>query len=230
MTAEVIRVALADDHALMREGLRQILTAQHDISVVGEAGDSGGALAVVAAEQPDVVLLDVEMPGEDVTVTVRRMKTASPRTKVIILSMYDRQHLVQSLLALGIKGYLLKSVAGEQVVAAIRSAVAPDGNIVLSISAQGLSAAADFDSVLTDRERAILQLAASALSNVQIAARLSLTEATVKRHLHNIFTKLDAVSRIDAVNKAVARSLILPSGPDDDAVHNRRSGNSASSR
>jgi DNA-binding NarL/FixJ family response regulator len=217
MTAEAIRVALADDHALMREGLRQILMAQHDISVVGEAGDSSGALAVVAAEKPDVVLLDVEMPGEDVTVTVRRMKAASPRTKVIILSMYDRQHLVQSLLALGIKGYLLKSVTGEQVVAAIRNATAQDGNVVLSISAQSLSAAADYDSVLTDRERAVLQLAASAMSNVQIASRLSLTEATVKRHLHNIFTKLDAVSRIDAVNKAVARSLILPPLPDGDA-------------
>jgi DNA-binding NarL/FixJ family response regulator len=216
MTAEGIRVALADDHALMREGLRQILMAQHDISVVGEAGDSSGALAVVAAEKPDVVLLDVEMPGEDVTVTVRRMKAASPRTKVIILSMYDRQHLVQSLLALGIKGYLLKSVTGEQVVAAIRNATAQDGNVVLSISAQSLSAAADYDSVLTDRERAVLQLAASAMSNVQIASRLSLTEATVKRHLHNIFTKLDAVSRIDAVNKAVARSLILPPLPDGD--------------
>ena len=217
MTAEAIRIALADDHALMREGLRQILMAQHDISVVGEAGDSSGALAVVAAEKPDVVLLDVEMPGEDVTVTVRRMKAASPRTKVIILSMYDRQHLVQSLLALGIKGYLLKSVTGEQVVAAIRNATAQDGNVVLSISAQSLSAAADYDSVLTDRERAVLQLAASAMSNVQIASRLSLTEATVKRHLHNIFTKLDAVSRIDAVNKAVARSLILPPLPDGDA-------------
>jgi DNA-binding NarL/FixJ family response regulator len=217
MTAEAIRVALADDHALMREGLRQILMAQHDISVVGEAGDSSGALAVVAAEKPDVVLLDVEMPGEDVTVTVRRMKAASPRTKVVILSMYDRQHLVQSLLALGIKGYLLKSVTGEQVVAAIRNATAQDGNVVLSISAQSLSAAADYDSVLTDRERAVLQLAASAMSNVQIASRLSLTEATVKRHLHNIFTKLDAVSRIDAVNKAVARSLILPPLPDGDA-------------
>jgi DNA-binding NarL/FixJ family response regulator len=217
MTAEAIRVALADDHALMREGLRQILMAQHDISVVGEVGDSSGALAVVAAEKPDVVLLDVEMPGEDVTVTVRRMKAASPRTKVIILSMYDRQHLVQSLLALGIKGYLLKSVTGEQVVAAIRNATAQDGNVVLSISAQSLSAAADYDSVLTDRERAVLQLAASAMSNIQIASRLSLTEATVKRHLHNIFTKLDAVSRIDAVNKAVARSLILPPLPDGDA-------------
>jgi DNA-binding NarL/FixJ family response regulator len=216
MTAEVIRVALADDHALMREGLRQILTAQPDISVVGEAGDSSGALAMVAAEKPDVVLLDVEMPGEDVTVTVRRMKAASPRTMVIILSMYDRQHLVHSLLALGIKGYLLKSVAGEQVVAAIRSATARDGNIVLSVSAQSLSAETDFDSVLTDRERAVLQLAASAMSNVQIASRLALTEATVKRHLHNVFTKLDAVSRIDAVNKAVAQSLILPPVPEGD--------------
>jgi DNA-binding NarL/FixJ family response regulator len=214
MITSAIRVALADDHALLREGLRQILTAQDDIVVVGEAGDSAGALAVVAAEKPDVVLLDVEMPGEDVTVTVRKMKAASPGTEVIILSMYDRHHLVQSLLALGIKGYLLKSVAGEQVVAAIRSATAEDGNIVLSISAQSLSAASDFDNVLSDRERAVLQLAASAMSNIQIASRLSLTEATVKRHLHNIFTKLDAVSRIDAVNKAVARSLILPPEPD----------------
>lgn len=214
MITNAIRVALADDHALLREGLRQILTAQDDIVVVGEAGDSASALAVVAGEKPDVVLLDVEMPGEDVTITVRKMKAASPGTEVIILSMYDRHHLVQSLLALGIKGYLLKSVAGEQVVAAIRSATAEDGNIVLSISAQSLSAAADFDDVLSERERAVLQLAASAMSNIQIASRLSLTEATVKRHLHNIFTKLDAVSRIDAVNKAVARSLILPPEPD----------------
>jgi DNA-binding NarL/FixJ family response regulator len=222
MTNDIIRVVLADDHALMREGLREILTAQPDITVVGEAGDSSGALAVVAAEKPDVVLLDVEMPGEDVTVTVRKMKAASPRTEVIILSMYDRHHLVQSLLALGIKGYLLKSVAGEQVVAAIRSARADEDTIVLSVSAYSLSHVADLDNVLSDRERAVLQLAASAMSNVQIASRLSLTEATVKRHLHNIFSKLNAVSRIDAVNKAVARSLILPPGPGGDAGQRSR--------
>jgi DNA-binding NarL/FixJ family response regulator len=222
MTNDIIRVVLADDHALMREGLREILTAQPDITVVGEAGDSSGALAVVAAEKPDVVLLDVEMPGEDVTVTVRKMKAASPCTEVIILSMYDRHHLVQSLLALGIKGYLLKSVAGEQVVAAIRSARADEDTIVLSVSAYSLSHVADLDNVLSDRERAVLQLAASAMSNVQIASRLSLTEATVKRHLHNIFSKLNAVSRIDAVNKAVARSLILPPGPGGDAGQRSR--------
>lgn len=222
MTTDVIRVVLVDDHALMREGLREILTAQQDIIVVGEAGGSSGAVAVVAAVKPDVVLLDVEMPGEDVTVTVRKMKAASPSTEIIILSMYDSRHLVQSLLALGIKGYLLKSVAGEQVVAAIRSAIADKDNIVLSISAQSLSHAAEPDDVLSDREIAVLQLAASAMSNIQIASRLSLTEATVKRHLHNIFTKLGAVSRIDAVNKAVARSLILPPGPDSDIGPHRR--------
>lgn len=222
MTTDVIRVVLVDDHALMREGLREILTAQQDIIVVGEAGGSSGAVAVVATVKPDVVLLDVEMPGEDVTVTVRKMKAASPSTEIIILSMYDSRHLVQSLLALGIKGYLLKSVAGEQVVAAIRSAMADKDNIVLSISAQSLSHAAEPDDVLSDREIAVLQLAASAMSNIQIASRLSLTEATVKRHLHNIFTKLGAVSRIDAVNKAVARSLILPPGPDSDTGPHRR--------
>jgi DNA-binding NarL/FixJ family response regulator len=222
MTTDVIRVVLVDDHALMREGLREILTAQQDIIVVGEAGGSSGAVAVVAAVKPDVVLLDVEMPGDDVTVTVRKMKAASPSTEIIILSMYDSRHLVQSLLALGIKGYLLKSVAGEQVVAAIRSAMADKDNIVLSISAQSLSQAAEPDDVLSEREIAVLQLAASAMSNIQIASRLSLTEATVKRHLHNIFTKLGAVSRIDAVNKAIARSLILPPGPDSDTGPHRR--------
>jgi DNA-binding NarL/FixJ family response regulator len=222
MTTDVIRVVLVDDHALMREGLREILTAQQDIVVVGEAGGSSGAVAVVATAKPDVVLLDVEMPGEDVTVTVRKMKAASPSTEIIILSMYDSRYLVQSLLALGIKGYLLKSVAGEQVVAAIRSAMADKDNIVLSISAQSLSHAAEPDDVLSDREIAVLQLAASAMSNIQIASRLSLTEATVKRHLHNIFTKLGAVSRIDAVNKAIARSLILPPGPDSDTGPHRR--------
>lgn len=222
MTSDVIRVVLVDDHALMREGLREILTAQQDITVVGEAGGSSAAVAVVATVKPDVVLLDVEMPGDDVTVTVRKMKAASPSTEIIILSMYDSRHLVQSLLALGIKGYLLKSVAGEQVVAAIRSAMADKDNIVLSISAQSLSHAAEPDDVLSEREIAVLQLAASAMSNIQIASRLSLTEATVKRHLHNIFTKLGAVSRIDAVNKAVARSLILPPGPDSDTGQHRR--------
>jgi DNA-binding NarL/FixJ family response regulator len=207
--ADIIRVALVDDHVLVREGFKEILQTQGDLEVVGQAGDSDGAVALVEEKKPDVVLLDVEIPGDEVTDTVRRMQVLSPRTKVIILSMYDGPQLLQSLLALGIKGYLLKSVSRHELVAAIRSVWADDGRIVLSVSPTSLtSAGVGGDSVLSPRERGVLQLVAEAKSNAQIASRLSLTEATVKRHLRNIFVKLGAVSRIDAVNKALAATLI----------------------
>ncbi len=206
-----IRVALVDDHMLVREGLREILRAEEDFAVVAEAGDSASAVAAVAAEKPDVVLLDVEIPGDEVTTTVRKMQAVSPATRVIILSMYDGPLLVQSLLGMGVKGYLLKTVTRLELVAAIRSVCADEGRIVLSVSPQSLIQAAGGLSVLSDRERGVLQLVAEAMSNAQIGHRLGLTEATVKRHLRNIFVKLNAVSRIDAVNKAIAASLIQPS-------------------
>jgi DNA-binding NarL/FixJ family response regulator len=208
MPSDLVRVAIVDDHALLREGLKELLQVQKNIDVVGEAGDSSSAIALVADRKPDVVLLDIEIPGDDVTTTVRRVMAVSPHTRVIILTMYDAPSLVQSLVALGIKGYLLKSVSSQQLVAAINNAIADESIVTLSVSPQGL-AQSDTE-ILSPRERAVLQLVASAMSNTQIASRLSLTEATVKRHLHNIFTKIGAVSRIDAVNKAIAASLISP--------------------
>ncbi|TDB98894.1 response regulator transcription factor [Actinomadura sp. 7K534] len=204
-----ITIVIVDDHALLREGLREILDAEENFRVVGEAGDSAGAVAMITERRPDVVLLDVEIPGEDVTVTVRRIRERSPNTKVIILSMYDGPRLLRSLLAADISGYLLKSVRRQELLAAVRSAHSGDGRVVLAVSqeslAQAQQPAAD---LLSPRELEVLELTAQALSNTQIASRLNLTEATVKRHLRNIFGKLDAVSRIDAVNKAVAASLI----------------------
>jgi DNA-binding NarL/FixJ family response regulator len=204
-----ITVVLVDDHVLVREGLREILEAQPDLLVVGEAGDSASAVAVVAEHQPRVVLLDVEIPGEEVTDTVIRIRERAPHTEIVILSMYDGPLLLQRLLALGIRGYLLKSVTGQELVAAVRNAVAEDGRIIVSVSRRSLAqmptAAVP---TLSRRELDVLDLAAQALSNAQIASRLYLTEATVKRHLSNIFAKLGAVSRIDAVNKAYAASLI----------------------
>jgi DNA-binding NarL/FixJ family response regulator len=204
-----ITVVLVDDHVLMREGLREILETQPDIAVVGEAGDSATAVEVVVAHQPRVVLLDVEIPGDEVTTTVGRLHELAPRTEIIILSMYDGPHLLQRLLALGIRGYLLKSVTRQELVAAVRNACADDGRIILSVSRRSLAQVpAATTGALSRRELDVLELAAQAMSNAQIAARLYLTEATVKRHLSNIFAKLGAVSRIDAVNKAVAASLI----------------------
>jgi DNA-binding NarL/FixJ family response regulator len=214
VAAEIIRIVLVDDHMLVREGIREILTLEADLRVVAEAGDSAAAVEAVKLQQPDIVLLDVEIPGDEVTTTVRNIHVVSPASRVVILSMYDGPQLVRSLLGLDVKGYLLKSVTRLELVAAIRSASAADGRIVLSVSPESLWHA-ESASTLSARERSVLELVADAMSNVQVASRLGLTEATVKRHLRNIFVKLGAVSRIDAVNKAVAMSLIRPAQADE---------------
>lgn len=197
-------ILVVDDHALVREGLCEILEAQDDMRVVGQAEDSATTVALAAENRPDVVLLDVEIPGEEVTTTVRQIRNCSPSSRVIILSMYEGPQLVQALLAAGIRGYLLKSIHWQELVVAIRAVYADSDRIVLGVSRQSLrlvnqEARAP---VLSAREDEVLALVAQALSNSQIASRLCLTEATVKRHLRNIFVKLGAVSRIDAVNKA----------------------------
>jgi len=211
---ERIRVLLVDDHVLFRDGIRGILKVQDDFVVVGEAGDSERALFLVAETHPDVVLLDVEIPGEKITSTVRRVRLLAPDTRVIILSMHDGPRLLRELLALGIRGYLLKSISWQELVSAIRSSWADPSRVILSVSPESLAGACEAASpLLSPREREVLELTAEAMSNSQIATRLSLTEATVKRHLHNIFAKLGAVSRIDAVNKARAASLISSERP-----------------
>jgi DNA-binding NarL/FixJ family response regulator len=210
VTAKPIRIVLVDDHLLVREGVRAILEREDDLGVVGEAGDSATAESVSAREQPDVVLLDVQIPGAGVIATVQAVQNAAPAAKVIILSMFDGPQLVQSLLGLGVKGYLLKTVTRLELVAAIRSACGAGDRIVLSVSPDCFEPDAAEAGLLSPRERTVLLLVARAMSNGQIAARLSLTEATVKRHLRSVFAKLGAVSRIDAVNKAVAAALIPP--------------------
>jgi DNA-binding NarL/FixJ family response regulator len=220
-----ISVAIVDDHALFREGVRGILEAQSDMIVVGEAGDSAGAVALATRTRPRVVLLDVEIPGDDATVTVTRIHRASPNSQVIILSMYDGPQLLRSLVAAGIRGYLVKSVHRQELVAAVRSARTDDGRIILQVSRESLANVQEPHSgVLSERELEVLGLTAQALSNMQIASHLGLSEATVKRHLRNIFVKLGAVSRIDAVNKAVAAKLIVTR---QDRVRPRVSGGSA---
>jgi DNA-binding NarL/FixJ family response regulator len=200
---------IVDDHTLVRAGLREILHADGGVFVVGEAGDSESAVSMAARTRPQVVLLDIEIPGGEASTTVTRIRSVSPVSQVIILSMYDGPHLLRSLLDVGIRGYLLKSVTREELMSAIRRTQIDDGEILLAVSRECLLQIQRAPSgLLSPREREVLKLVALALSNTQIASRLSLTEATVKRHLRNIFIKLGAVSRIDAVNKAVAAYLI----------------------
>lgn len=204
-----IAVLLVDDHVLVREGVREILSVDESLVVVAEAADSEQALAAVTEHRPDIVLLDVEIPGRRAADTVARMRALSPATRIIILSMHDNAGLLRQLIAEGISGYLLKSVDRTELVAAIHSVYQSPGRIVLSISRESMGQLHGMpDNPLSTKELAVLRLVAQALSNGQIATRLNITEATVKRHLHSVFVKLGAVSRIDAVNKALASSLI----------------------
>jgi DNA-binding NarL/FixJ family response regulator len=212
------RILLVDDHALVREGLREILQTQADMDVVGEAGDSATAIGLAAKAQPDVILLDIEIPGADVTTTIRQLRNCSPGSRVIILSMYEGPELVQTLLAEGISSYLLKSVHWQELVVTIRAVRSDGSRVILGVSSESLSRIdkGPKPDALSAREREVLGLVAQALSNSQIASRLGLTEATVKRHLRNIFVKLGAVSRLDAVNKAadvLRRNLPASGGP-----------------
>ncbi|GES33870.1 response regulator transcription factor [Streptomyces angustmyceticus] len=212
MTAAPVRILVADDHTLLREALCDLLRSEPSFDIVGQAGNGEDAIRMAAELRPEVVLLDIEMPRNDPPVTVRRLLERDPGLHIIVLSMYDGQHLVQELLALGIRGYLHKSTGRDTLVTAIRDCVLSSRNTVtVSISPDSLRARApepEGTDRLSEREAEVLALVAQAMSNRQIAARLGIAEGTVKRHMRNIFSKLDAVSRIDAVNKATGLGML----------------------
>ncbi|MEU0131757.1 response regulator transcription factor [Streptomyces sp. NPDC006289] len=210
-----VRLLLIDDHTLVRDGLREILDFYDDLVVVGGAATSADGVAQAERHLPDIVLLDVQLPDGEVTETVRRIRTVSPASRIIILSMFDEPRLLRRLVTAGVRGYLLKSVNRHELVSAVRGVHSDAERMVLSVSRETLARmqSGRHNQVLSDRELEVLHLVAGALSNSQVADRLVITEATVKRHLRNIFARLGAVSRIDAVNKAVGASLITPGGP-----------------
>ena len=202
-----ITLLLADDHVILRETLRESLEAEPDLSVVAEAGDGATTLEEAARLAPDLVLLDLEMPGFPAAVTIRRLLDLVPRPRIVILSMYDDPGYAQELLTLGVNGYLSKGVGRRRLVSVIRDVMEDDARVLLSYAPADTPVR---PGQLSRRERELLSLVARAHSNRQIATGLGISEATVKRHLQNIYLKLDAASRLDAVNKAVAGSLIPP--------------------
>jgi DNA-binding NarL/FixJ family response regulator len=202
-------VLVVDDHELIRRGVRDMFEPEPDLALIAEAGDSDTAIELATALRPDVVLLDVEIAGGTAVDTVRGIRAGSPDSAVVILSMFEGPELLKELLDAGIRGYLLKSVARQELLTAIRLVVRDRGYLVLGVSRSSLDQVSRRpDDLLSPRELEVLRATAEGLSNAQIAARLSLAETTVKRHLRNIFSKLGAVSRIDAVNKAVAAAVI----------------------
>jgi DNA-binding NarL/FixJ family response regulator len=212
--AEPTTILIVDDHAVVREGLCRLLTVYDDMRVAGEADDVATAAALAARERPDIILLDIGIPSGGGGAAVRRLRASSPTSSVLIVSRREGPELVKAALAAGARGYLPMNIQGEELVVAIRAVLADPERIVLGVSRASLASGGDtagFET-LSEREREVLELVGQALSNRQIASRLSLTEATVKRHLRNIFVKLGAVSRIDAVNKAGPGSRDGPGG------------------
>ncbi len=215
---DMVRILVADDHTLLREALCDLLRTEPGFEIVAQAGTGTDAIRMARQHRPDVILLDIEMPENDPPNTVQRLLEQDPAVRIIVLSMDDGQHLVQELLSYGVRGYLHKSVSRETLVSAIRQREDSSGRRTVTVSVcpdslRGPTSGLDDQGSLSSREVEVLTCAAQAMSNRQIAGRLGITEGTVKRHLRNIFGKLDAVSRIDAVNKAVERSLIVaPAG------------------
>lgn len=199
-------VLLADDHTMFRQGLRQLLELEPDIQVVGEASTGAEAVAAALRLKPDVVIMDVHMPGMNGVEAARQIMSGSNRTRVIMLSMYHQEETVFEAIKAGATGYLLKDADAEELVRAIRSASKGEAIVEPAVAAKVLNEFARLASQvspaqrlgLTEREGQILALVARGDSNKRIAAQLGLSEKTVKNYLTIIFQKLHVGSRTEA--------------------------------
>ena len=209
-----IRILLADDHTMFRQGLKEMLSTDEEMLVVGEAENGSVATALAAKENPDVVILDVEMPGVSAAQTLEALLALSPAPRVLIVSMYDSPRLVRDLLGRGASGYLVKSASLEDLLTAVRRAArSPRGsggeNVILAVPRSVLEKVEGADEErLSSREQEILLLAARGLSNRRISHTLHISEATVKRHLANVYEKMGVGSRGEASQKALSEGWI----------------------
>jgi DNA-binding NarL/FixJ family response regulator len=209
-----LRVALGDDHTLVRQGLRRYLDGAEGIDVVGEAATGSDMLRVVKETEPDLVVLDIRMPEMDGIEAAREIRAHAPETQVVMLTAYDDRHFVVEAVRAGARGYVLKTRDAEHLVQAVRLAAA--GNMVIDPElvvalADELSTAGERDRsvlALTPRELEVLQLLAFGYTNRDIGRRLFISPDTVKTHLEHIYQKLGANDRTAAVAEAMRRQLI----------------------
>ena len=215
----MIRVLIADDHAVVRQGLRTFLDLQDDIEVVAEAADGAEAIAEVTRHRPDVLILDIQMPKLDGLEVVERIASQPDSvTAVLILTTFDRDDYVYRALTAGAAGFLLKDVPRSQLLDAIRTVARGDELLAPAITKRlverflsGPASTGQLDQ-LTDREREVLELVGHGLSNQEIAGRLFLGEATVKTHLGSVFAKCGLRDRAQAVVLAYESGLVTPGG------------------
>lgn len=212
-----IRILIADDHAVVRVGTRRILEQEPDLEVVAEAGDGEEAVRQATSLKPDVAIIDVAMPKLDGIQATKQIKSVCPAIAVLILSAYDDDQFVFSLLEAGAAGYLLKSIRGSELVDAVRAVQAGESVLHPSIARKVLNRFARISGepkekepteVLSEREMDVLRLVTKGLSNKDIAEELCLSVRTVQGHLGNIFNKLQVGSRTEAVVRALKEGWV----------------------
>jgi two-component system, NarL family, response regulator LiaR len=206
-----IKVLLVDDHAVVRSGLSKFLMVNKDLKLVGEAADGAEAVQMTSLYKPDVVLMDLMMPGTDGITATREIHQKYPKVKVIALTSFAEQNLVQGALQAGAVGYLQKNVTAKELGLAIRSAC--EGKMTLSpeaaqVLANSVAQPQIAGEQLTERERDVLKCLADGLNNNEIADKLFISLGTVKFHVSNIFHKLGVDSRVEAVKLALEQKLV----------------------
>jgi len=207
-----IRIAVADDHPVVREGLVAMLETQPDFAIVGSAASGTDALALVESADPDVLLLDLEMPGLDGVGVLSALRESGARVRAIVFTVFDTDERIIAAVEAGAVGYLLKGAPRADVFSAVR-VVAAGGSLLAPLAASAVLRRVRGESpptapCLTMRERMVLEHLARGLGNKQIAARLGITERTVKFHVSSVFTKLGAANRTEAVTRAAQAGLI----------------------
>ena len=209
-----IAVLIADDQRLMREGLATLLALTPDIHIVGQAADGDEAIALARQLRPDVILMDIRMPGTDGVAATRAIRSALPDARVIILTTFDDDEYLLAALRAGACGYLLKDMPSEQLAEAIRAAVRGESPIGPAVTRKlvqmvtRLPAPASPVAPLSEREIEVLQLMARGLSNKEIAEALVIAEGTAKNHVSNILSKLEARDRAHAVARGQELGLL----------------------
>jgi DNA-binding NarL/FixJ family response regulator len=202
----MIRILVIDDHPVVREGLVAVLEDQPDFAVAGAAGSAEAGVAMAARLQPDVVLLDLELPGLDGVAALPALREAAPAAAPLVFTAYDNEERVAGALGAGARGYLLKGAAAAVIAAAIRTVHAGGTYLAPGVAAKALAGARA--PRLTPREREVLQHVAAGLPNKAIARELGITERTVKYHLGSIYARLGAGDRAQAVALALQRGLL----------------------
>jgi DNA-binding NarL/FixJ family response regulator len=213
------RIVIADDHAIVRDGIRALLVAAGDVEVVGEAANGHEAIALAATLEPDVVLMDIAMPGLGGLEATLEIRRRVPRARIIVVSQYGEPEYVRRFLKAGVSGYVLKKAAGAELISAIRAVLR--GGLVLdpeiARNAVDDSSAADGASsepyeTLTDREKQVLKLVAEGRSNKEVAALLDISVKTAMSHREHIMTKLHVHNRTELIRYALRAGVIRTDG------------------